>query len=192
MQVVLAVKKYFANQENINKYCYTTQQNTFLDISYDKFESIDIPDVLKETVELKLQTNLPKIAPIQLNDSLPIYLYNFYNLDPEWDKDVDANRVLLLEPEFFKNYPVCDRTIEFVLALSKNIKNIQVFVGGFDDFMIGKENCQIHFKEHPSAKHYKGVQHKRDWMFEEVNGYYPSFFSYWKKCEKYLDTFCAN
>jgi len=23
-------------------------------------------------------------------------------------------------------------------------------------------------------------------LFPEVNGYYPSFFGYWKKCERYL------
>ncbi|WP_344785850.1 hypothetical protein [Postechiella marina] len=34
--------------------------------------------------------------------------------------------------------------------------------------------------------HYKGTETPRDWMFN-VKGYYPSFFSFWKKCKKELD-----
>ena len=41
-------------------------------------------------------------------------------------------------------------------------------------------------KEHPLFEHYPGKKDTRDWMFPEVTGYYPSFFSYWKKCEKWL------
>ena len=59
---------------------------------------------------------------------------------------------------------------------------------GFKVSVKNKKNDihKINYKEHPTNKHYKGKEHKRDWIFEEVEGYYPSFFSYWKKCEKYL------
>jgi deoxyribodipyrimidine photo-lyase len=33
---------------------------------------------------------------------------------------------------------------------------------------------------------YIGVEESRDWIVEEVVGYYPSFFAYWKKVEKFL------
>ena len=45
---------------------------------------------------------------------------------------------------------------------------------------------QVYFKEHPTTRHYQGIQEQRDWLFPEVSGYFPSFFGYWKKCEKYL------
>jgi deoxyribodipyrimidine photo-lyase len=36
-------KKYYANQENINKYCHTQQRNTFLDVSYEAYETMPTP-----------------------------------------------------------------------------------------------------------------------------------------------------
>ena len=48
-------KKYFANQENINKYCFTTQKNTFLDVDYPEFQKFEIPEVLKQTYYFNLK-----------------------------------------------------------------------------------------------------------------------------------------
>ncbi|TAH20286.1 MAG: deoxyribodipyrimidine photolyase [Cytophagales bacterium] len=181
-------KKYYANQENINKYCHTNQSNTFLDVPYEKIEKISTPEVLKNTAPIALRTVLPEKKALDLNKELPTYIYNFYNLDCKWKQEMNANRILLLEPSFFEKYPVCEKTIEFVLALSKNIPNIQVYVGEFGELYSEIGNSAIHYKEHPTARHYKGAQHKREWIFEEVHDYYPSFFAYWKKCEKYIQT----
>jgi deoxyribodipyrimidine photo-lyase len=179
-------KKYYANQENINKYCNSNQQGTFLDRTYDEFETMTTPDVLLDCSGFAQETKLPACAPLNINVQLPTYVYNFYNLDCEWDSKVEANRILLLEPDFFRKYPVCNQTISFVLELAKNIQNIQVYVGAFADLESVCFLSEIHYKEHPTTSHYRGLQHKRKWMFESVTGYFPSFFAYWKKCEKYL------
>jgi deoxyribodipyrimidine photo-lyase len=179
-------KKYVANQENINKYCYSNQRGTFLDIAYDKFENFAIPEVLKATSYLNLETALPQYNEIIIQPDLPCYLYNFYNVDCQWDADREANRILILEPSYFKQYPVCQHTISFLLELAKNISGIQVYVGEFSDLYEKISHMKIHFKEHPTTKHYKGIEHKRKWMFEHVQGYFPSFFAYWKKCEKQM------
>ncbi len=178
-------KKYYANQENINKYCHTNQKNTFLDVPYSAFDTLEIPNVLKDTAPLNLETPLPSSDPIHTEKTRPTLLYNFYNLDALWKKDISANRILLLEPSHFKNYPVSQKTIDFVLAISKNIPNIQVYVGEFDDLVKFYSLTNILFKEHPLNKHYIGTEEPREWMFG-VSGYYPSFFAYWKKCRKEL------
>ena len=36
-------KKYYANQENINKFFQSSQKNTFLDIDYSEFKNLTIP-----------------------------------------------------------------------------------------------------------------------------------------------------
>lgn len=180
-------KKYYANQENINRYCYTHDKNTFLDVDYTDFETMNIPDILKETVELSLSTTLPETPAPVLNKALPTYVYTFYNLDPNWDAEVDANRILLFEPSFFNTYPVSTKTIEFILDLSKNIPNLQIVTGEFTDVFKAINKTTIHFKEHPTNQHFEGTEHRRDWIFEAVQGYYPSFFSYWKQCKKNLD-----
>jgi deoxyribodipyrimidine photo-lyase len=60
---------------------------------------------------------------------------------------------------------------------------VQVYVGEFDELNTKEELTNIHFKEHPFNKEYKGKEEPRDWMFD-VKGYYPSFFAFWKKCKK--------
>jgi len=180
-------KKYYANQENINKYCHTNDRNTFLDIDYAEFEAMNVPDILKETAELSLNTTLPKTSAPVFNPALPTYVYTFYNLDPKWDNEVNANRILLLEPSFFETYPVSTKTIEFILDLSNNILNLQVVKGEFKEVFKDINKTTVHFKEHPTNGHFEGIEHRRDWMFDAVQGYYPSFFNYWKKCEKQLE-----
>lgn len=177
-------KKYYANQENINTYCFTHQRNTFLDVPYTSFKSLPIPTTLKATSSVSLEAKLPTAKPIELDKNIPTCIYNIYNLDPLWKKDVDVNRVLLLEPSHFKHYPVSEKTIDFVLALAENIKNIQLFVGEFDD-LAKMVTGMLHYKEHPFTKHYRGIEDARDWMFT-IQGYYPSFFAFWKKCKKEL------
>ncbi len=179
-------KKYIANQENINKYCNTQQQHSFLDMPYPQLEKADTPAVLKDLVYPELQTPLPTQQAITVNTNLPTYIYNFYNLDAAWGTQRPANRILLLEPGFFQKYPVSSHTISFVLQLANNIPNIQVHVGEFAELATMLQGSPIHYKEHPTACHYTGTEHPRDWMFEDVQGYFPSFFAYWKKCEKLL------
>lgn len=176
-------KKYYANQENINKFCYTKQTGTFLDVSYDDFEKLSIPGVLLASEILELRTPLPEPKPIIINKAQPTLIYNFYNLDPFWKKGIPANRILLLEPSHFEQYPVSKKTIDFIISLSKNIENIQLFVGEFNELRSSYNLGNVYYKEHPLNKHYQGAEVQRDWLFS-VKGYYPSFFSFWKKCKK--------
>jgi deoxyribodipyrimidine photo-lyase len=180
-------KKYYANQNNINKYCYTQQKGTFLDVDYNAFSNLDIPEILKDTPFLELKTPLPEHKRITIDENLPTCIYNFYNLDPIWKKEVTANRILLLEPSLFQSYPISQKTIDFILDISKeNIEDIQVYVGEFNELIKEYMLGNIYFKEHPLNKHYEGIEEPRDWMFE-VQGYYPSFFAFWKKCKKELN-----
>ena len=181
-----ANKKYFVNQDNINKYCFTNQKKTFLDVSYEEISRIETPEILKEKSIIKFKTPLPKPQAIDFKKQYPTLIYNFYNIDPNWKKDIVANRILLLEPSIFSKYPISQKTIEFVLAISQeNIPNIQVFVGEFHELKNKYHHQKIIFKEHPLNYNYEGIQEDRDWMFD-VKGYHSSFFSFWKKCKKEL------
>lgn len=181
-----ANKKYVANQDNINKYCFTQQKDTFLDVPYEAFTSMQIPEILKDTPPLELKTPLPKRKAIVIDETLATCIYNFHNLDPLWKKDSSVNRILLLEPSHFKQYPVSQKTIDFISTISEeNIPNIQIYVGEFNDLITSHNFGNIYYKEHPLYKHYDGIEESRDWMFD-VQGYYPSFFAFWKKCKKQL------
>ena len=178
-----ANKKYVANQDNINKYCHTKQQNTFLNVDYSAFNNWEVPDSLKQTKNLNLTTELPATATeFSIKSSLPTYIYNWYNLDPNWAKDVQANRILLLEPSVFEQFPISEHSIQFMLDLSKNIPGIQIFNGEFAELKALVTKKEFHFKEHP-FNNYEGVKHSRDWI-SSVTGYFSSFFKFWKKVKK--------
>lgn len=176
-------KKYFANQENINRHWNSSQQATFVDVDYKELTNMPVPGNLRELHKPALQTKLPEPTAINIDSALPTCIYNFYNLDPAWKIDIKANRVLLLEPAHFRQYPVADKTIEFMLKLAKNTQGIQVYTGSFDELIRDYNLTNIYFKEHPLNAHYKGMEESRDWMFD-VKGYYPSFFAFYKKCLK--------
>ncbi|MFT4670224.1 MAG: deoxyribodipyrimidine photo-lyase, partial [Ulvibacter sp.] len=165
------------------------QTNTFLDVPYESFPSLEIPEILKDTPQLELKTPLPNHKTVIIDETLPTCIYNFYNLDPLWKKDISANRILLLEPSLFEQYPVSQKSIDFVINFSEeNIADIQIYVGEFNDLVKQQKQIvekDIYYKEHPLNNHYKGTEEPRDWMFD-VQGYYPSFFAYWKKCKKQL------
>lgn len=179
-------KKYITNQENINKYTNTNQVDTFLDQSYADIEKMDTPTPLLATQTLVLETLLPPSEVVQIDPKLPTFIYNYYNLDPQWHAEEAGNRILLLEPDFFTNYPVSKKCIDFMMALSKNIAGIQIYAGSFKAFTEQYQLENIQYKEHPLNTGYFGKKDEREWILKDVVGYYPSFFSYWKKGLPYL------
>ena len=177
-------KKYYANQENINKYTYSDQVNTYLDKPYEALVKMETPALLLSTQKVELTTELPGTSTIRFDAALPTFIYNYYNLDPLWHKDEPGSRILLIEPSFFSKYPVSQKCIDFMLALSKNIPGIQVYKGSFKSFADSYKAEDIYYKEHPLNIGYSGNKDERDWIAEDVAGYYPSYFSYFKKIEK--------
>jgi deoxyribodipyrimidine photo-lyase len=181
-----SAKKYMANQENINKYTLTNQKGTFLDVAYENIDSIEIPDELKAIQLLNLETNLPKNVDLKVDKNLPSFIYNYANLDPCWRASEKGNRILLLEPDFFKTYPISEKCVNFMLGLSHNIPEIQMYVGSFESLKSIHGLSNFFYKEHPMNLGYEGTEDARDWIVESVEGYFPSFFAYWKLVEKQL------
>lgn len=208
-------KQYVANQENINKYTNTKQAGTFLDTEYEQLpEAIfdtrgniksNIEEDWRRTLDQEIEMNgiqileqlkqanaLANFNAEQLDTNLPYCIYNSFNLDPLWHAAEKVNRILLLEPNHYAKFPITEKVLQSIIDLAvANIEGLHIYIGNFETLIqdIGSAKNQtpvVYFKEHPSAAHYHGIQEQRGWLFPEVTGYYPSFFGYWKKCEKYL------
>ncbi len=179
-------KKYYCNQENINKYSNSQQRKTFLDTSYETLITLEVPEILKEKSNFFPATQLPGANPLLLKENQPVLIYNSYNLDPIWHLGKNVNRVLLLEPSHFKKHPISQKVLQFIIDLSKNINNLQLFVGEFEALEQLAKGKNIIFKSHPAFMHYRGTAEEYDNLFPQVTGYFNSFSAYWKKCEKYL------
>ena len=176
-------KIYIANQENINRYTGSRQVNSYLDTTYEALMDMPVPESLQAQRHLEWTTLLPSCETLQIDLRLPTMVYHFYQLDPFWKKGEPANRVLLLEPEHFRKYPVHARSLDFALALGANIPGLQVFVGSFAELQAKVAGSIIHYKEHPLVGHYEGICSPRDWLAED-SGDHPSFFRFWKRAEK--------
>ncbi len=183
-------KKYYFNQENVNKYTFSQQRGSFLDKTYEDIMAMDVPATLQPTMQLSLQTLLPETPQPVIDTNKLTLIYNSYNLDPLWKKDEEANRILLLEPSHFEKYPVSQKVLQFVLDLSANIKDIQIFTGEINEIVnlytgtaLHHKNCIVS-KEHPASGYYPGIKDSRAWMFGEARGYYQSFFSFYKRASK--------
>ena len=173
-------KKYFANQENINRYTGSRQRRTYLDADYAVLESADLPAALAQTAPFDAVTPLPLTPPPALREAR-VFVYSYYNLDAQWHGDDDGDRVLLLEPEVFARYPVSQSCLDWALELGACIPDLQVMVGSFDELAALAAGRTIHFREHPLNEHWRGVQEPRQWLLPDLEGYFPSFFAYWKK-----------
>jgi deoxyribodipyrimidine photo-lyase len=78
--------------------------------------------------------------------------------------------------------------ISFVLELAqKNIPGIQIFVGEFQELQQQFSSEQAtYFIDHPLHRHFQGYGEPYPWLVPQVQGSFSSFFSFWKKAEKYL------
>ena len=179
-------KKYYANQENINRYCSSSQINTYLDVSYEELQQINIPSPLRKTDVPILETDLNKIkSNLVINSKVPTLIYNWYNLDFEWHKSLDANRILLIEPSVFRDYPISEKSMHFMFDLMKNIKGIQVFVGEFNELVQIAPATKFVFKQHP-LNNYQGEEESRKFLSSVKNKNFNSFFGFWKAIETTL------
>ncbi len=176
-------RKYYANQDNINRFTKTNQKNTFLDISYAKLEQLFYEDIFIDKLIPVLGLIFPKSDEFKNIPEKPICIYNFYNLDVLWRRELDAHRILLIEPSIFKKYPISKKSIDFMIKLSKNIKNIKIIVCEFHELPI--KNSQVYFKEHPLNHNYIGNKDEREWIYKPENKF-TSFFKHWNEVLKFL------
>jgi len=193
-------KKYYANQDNLNKYSKTTQHNTFIDVDYFKISKISRSSTLSpelSELEINLKTdlspkNLQSLTSLKIlsKQSLASNLFVFHPwmLSPNIKVDPKAQSILFLEKSHFEKFPISNKRLQFILNLSSNLNLVGVYVGEIADL---QDKCII-TQFYPAIKHwsrYPKIQIlSRQYMFENVDKYFGSFFGYWKKCLKQNST----
>ena len=186
-------KKYWANQDNINHFCHTEQQKTFLDFNYDDLPNQAVPSTLEDRA-LALFAMAESASFESGSASLPEFddpkdalcIYTPYNLDPSWRSDLNAHRLLLLDPEYFNLYPTSNKVLGFIKDLAKNnIPGLKIFTGTFDQLKNHYSSSIFYVKEHPAFSYPADIVDSRDWLSADTP-YKPSFFPYWKSCSKAL------
>jgi deoxyribodipyrimidine photo-lyase len=177
-------KRYCANQANINRFTGSGQRGTYLDVDYDRLLDQPVPAALQASVLWHLETTLPQSESPNILPDQPALVYNYYNLSPLWRQEQEANRILLLEPSVFRQYPVAAKPMAFALECAAQIPGLQIFVGEYYELKALCGASPLIHREHPLNRHYSGQEDPRNWLAPEVQGEFSSFFGFWKKAER--------
>jgi len=80
-------------------------------------------------VKYDISTSLPEGDTLTLNPTLPLCIYTDYWINPKWMHDIEANRILVLSPSHFREFPVTAKVVDFIISLAReNIEGIQVYI----------------------------------------------------------------
>lgn len=174
-------KKYYANQENINYFSNSTQNNTFLDKDYEDLQNgIEIPPILEERIQVDYPNNVLALSSEEYSTTVPTLLYSAWSLDPDWHKeDKGVQRILLLEPSHFAKFPVSGRVLAFIISQALKIKGLKIVVKDYKNLKIPKS--LISTKAHLNTSHWRSaIFDPMQYLFPEKNGYFRSFSNYWE------------
>ena len=187
-------KQYVANQEMINKFTEQKQYDTYLSSEVSALLDNGVSE-LKESIPFELSTdfNLFKDT-ISLSDILEdnIMMYSIWTLDPKWAPNQDSlksfRKILLIDKEELADFPMSDMRINFILELSKNIKDLNIVVASKAEIInwanINQKN--IYRKNHPALYDWPGIVSEAEYLFPQISKVPRGFMSFWKKCEVYL------
>ena len=179
-------KGYLPSQENINKYTKTFQKNTIIDKSYEELAIIETPLVLNKRSTEELVWSSPKSDMLTIDKAKKTLLYHSFWLNKDWQKDIDANRILVLEPKWFARFPVSKKVTDAIIQIAKKIPQMQIYVGNIEE-LLPQLGAEINYMSHPSAVGWPKQADQMPLLFPEVPlTSYNSFTGYWKQCEKYL------
>ena len=168
-------KIYVMNQKNMNTFS-GSKEISWLSVTYEEIEDLSVPSHLKEEEDFKPDLShmesLQKGTEIKEGES--IQLLSIYSLDP---RKVDPNKrpILLMEPETFKKRPISKKRLEFILALTKNIANLEVLYAAAAELPEHATYCHT---EHPTTENWPGEKKSRAWLHPTVHGYFKSFSQY--------------
>jgi len=178
-------KQYLPAQANINTYTDSKQRDTYLDKDYSVLADMEIPKELQKRTELDVVWQQPKSDDLKIDKKKPTLLYHSFWLNQEWHKGLDANRILVLEPSWFKLWPVSEKVTQFIVDLAREIPGMKIYVGEFDTLNLGDDT---RYKKHQSVVHWQGRGEDVELLFPDVpKRSFNSFTSFWKQCEKFLN-----
>ena len=187
-------KKYFFNQENLNKYTGSTQRGTSIDVNYDAFPLAETPTELITCAsfnppDVYLQTD-HLVLP---DDDEPVYVYTPFHLDPIWRANEKGHRIFWWPEPLMSSLPMSERTIQFILSFAEKIPGIQCFRGDLSKLQTSVNNRKIFTRQHALFKGALNVHLDTDHlMFPNLQHTKGSFMSYWKKCEQILGNSLAR
>ncbi len=173
-------KQYTVNQALINACSTSTQTATWLDVERDATLSMPVPDVLVAHEPYPLQTTYPVVEPVAIEPDAHVVLHTPWTLNPHFADGTNAERILVIDTEWFTRLPVSEVVMDFIVRQgSAVLPNLKVHIGTIDGLAL-QDAATLQYEEHPTTVTWPGTGTPRAKLFPSVSGYYPSFFKYWQ------------
>lgn len=183
-------KPYLPQQANINEFSNMVQRGTFLDTSYETLSARTIPDALTELVSLQdipiipgaLPEGITEISLDDIKDTRQVLLYSPWTLDPNWQTDSTATRVLVLEDLFFDG-TFSANVLRSVLKFNDWIPNCKILRTTAAD--LDRLTGSLIRKNYPAIRNWPGAVDTVELLYPSVpEKFYQSFSAFFKQAQK--------
>ena len=170
-----SAKKYFANQENLNKYGLSQdrQKDTFLDKSYEELDADSeakiFPGILQPRMDSGLIDNTDYLASFFEQVSSPVgTLFTITTITDSLKQKNDPVLVYCHDSDWL----ISRNRIDFVVnQINKIAPNTKLFLVP---------------QNHPNLAQILKLLPTQERMFPSLTDYYPSFFKFWSKAERLI------
>jgi len=171
-------KRYFANQDNINKYSGQTQTDTFLDRSYAELADMDVPAHFDERAELQLNKGLPDSQP--KIDGQSVAVRSLWNLAPDWRNEVDQ-QILFVDQDHYQQWPMSEKRWRFIKHWAGQIPNASIMSGSLETLRDACSGKTVRSQEYPACNDWFPNPEPREWLYHCPQKPFNSFFAFWKQ-----------
>ena len=175
-------KRYVANQSVINSCSDYKESDTYLTLPREEVGEGPVPELLKASVPFSYQMEYPQSEDYD-ESAETVFLYSPWTLNPDWRVGEAGERVLIIEPLWFDEFPVSPKVFKFILGVARTqVPGIKVVVGNAVDLAVSP-STKIRHKAYPMHEGWPGEADPEPRLFPHVVGYHPSFFKFWAACQ---------
>lgn len=178
-------KRYTVNQKLINGCSEHKQVRSML--TYDRDDMLDLPtpDILQASESFVRGTLYPTVDPVTTVSGAVVNLYTPWTLDPMYRQTESERRILVIDPAWFDRYPVSELVLDFIIRQGQVvIPDLEVHIGPVGEIRGVSDALTVHTQLHQTNKNWPAQFDLVEKLFPTVDGYYKSFFQYWKAVEQ--------
>lgn len=118
------------------------------------------------------------------DETATVFLYSPWTLDPDWRRGEVGERILLIEPSWFSQFPVSPAVLDFIITVARTqIPGIKVVTKNASALAFS-DSTQVFSRAYPAHEAWPGHADPAPRLFPQVTGYYSSFFKFWEACQR--------
>lgn len=180
-------KRYTVDQSLIDSWSGTAQKDSILNFRREDMSAVECPAVLRTHEPFAMSMSYPVSTVERSVAGQSVVLYTPWTLSLLPDTSADRH-IVVFDPFWFDRFPVSVAVRDFIVTQGAIvIPGLEVWSGDMAAIpgMSGATRCAT--RRHQTNAQWQGVSYQEpDWLFPQVEGYFPSFFAYWQKASRYL------